>query len=43
MDLELELEIEIELPPVKPQSESSSGFDAEVDPWEDGGTIDIGL
>ena len=43
MELELELEIEIELPPVVPSSESSSGFDAHVDPWEDGGTVDVGF
>lgn len=43
MDLELDLEIELELPPVEPKGDTSSGFDAHVDPWEDGGTVDIGL
>ena len=43
MELNLDLELEIELPPVKPKDESSSGFDAHVDPWEDGGIVDIGF
>ena len=44
MDLELDLEIEIELPPVEaPGGSTSSGFDAHVDPWEDGGTVDVGF
>jgi hypothetical protein len=48
MSLELDLVLraplieEPELPDVKPD-EKGSGFDAEVNPWEDGGTIDVGV
>ena len=47
LDLQLDLEIELELPHVEPKDDdkpsTSSGFDAHVDPWDDGGTVDIGL
>lgn len=42
LDLDLELIIDIELPDVEPSSDGGGGFDAHVDEWEDGGTIDIG-
>jgi hypothetical protein len=48
MSLELDLELraplidEPHLPDVKPDSKGD-GFDAEVQPWEDGGTIDVGV
>lgn len=48
MSLELDLLLEAPLidepflPDVKPDSKGD-GFDAEVQPWEDGGTIDVGV
>jgi hypothetical protein len=48
MSLELDLVLqaplidEPDLPDVKPD-EKGDGFDAEVAPWEDGGTIDVGV
>ena len=44
MDLDLDLDIEIELLKVEPESGgTSSGFDAHVEPWDEGETVDIGL
>jgi hypothetical protein len=50
LDLELDLVINIDtvdeipdLPDVEPEPSSGSGFDAHVDPWDDGGTVDVGL
>lgn len=50
LDLQLDLVISVEtvpdvpdLPDVDPEPSSKSGFDAQVDPWEDGGTVDVGL
>ena len=50
LDLQLDLVIDVDtvdkipdLPYVDPEPPSSSGFDAQVDPWEDGGTVDVGL
>ena len=44
MDLNLDLDIDIELPEVEPESsQTSSGFDAHVEPWDEGETVDIGL
>ena len=48
MSLELDLVLEAPLidepllPNVTPDNQGS-GFDAEVQPWEDGGTIDVGV
>ena len=46
LDLDLVLQAplidEPDLPDVKPDSKGD-GFDAEVQPWEDGGTIDVGV
>jgi hypothetical protein len=48
MSLELDLELKAPLidipilPDVKPDKQGS-GFDADVHPWEDGGTIDVGV
>ncbi len=41
LKLEIDLPEDIILPPV-PDSRSGAGFDAKVDEWEDGGTIDMG-
>jgi hypothetical protein len=50
LDLQLDLVIDVDtvdkipdLPYVDPEPPSSSGFDAQVDPWDDGGTVDVGL
>ena len=50
LDLQLDLVINVDtvddipdLPDVDPEPPSSSGFDAQVDPWDDGGTVDVGL
>ena len=50
LDLQLDLVINIdtvdnipELPDVDPEPPTTSGIDAQVDPWEDGGTVDVGL
>ena len=49
LELQLDLVIDVttvdeipDLPNVKPDK-GGSGFDAEVDPWEDGGTVDVGF
>jgi len=39
--LEIDLSDVIILPPV-PGGDTGAGFDAKVDEWEDGGTIDMG-
>ena len=41
LKLEIDLPEDIILPPV-PDSRTGAGFDAKVDDWEDGGTIDMG-
>jgi len=41
LNLEIDLSDVIVLPPM-PDSGSGAGFDAKVDEWEDGGTIDMG-
>lgn len=50
LELQLDLVISVNtvdeipyLPDVDPEPSSKSGFDAQVDPWEDGGTVDVGL
>ncbi len=43
IELDLTIVDLIEIPWVKGRGDGGSGFDAEVEPWEDGGTIDIGF
>jgi len=40
--LEVNLPDPIDLPEVDPSAQTGAGFDAKVDEWEDGGTIDMG-
>ena len=40
--LEIDLPEDIILPSVPDDTRSGAGFDAQVDEWEDGGTIDMG-